>query len=84
MRHQGLHGRTAAIPWHVPSIASYNTYAFPLAPIDATTPVTDNIDAPLRSLQALSVVSSIPLVLAVSSAALQRQVEVVSQGRLEV
>src|SRR6266567_802495 len=30
--HQGLHGRTAAIPWPVPPIASYHTYAFPLAP----------------------------------------------------
>src|SRR5262249_43828420 len=32
VRHQGRHGRTAANPWHVPSIASDNPCVFPLAP----------------------------------------------------
>src|SRR5215831_17255855 len=36
--HQSRHRRTAAISWHVPPIASYKTYVFPLAPrhINAT------------------------------------------------
>jgi hypothetical protein len=63
MQHQGLYGRTAAIPWHVPSIASYNTYAFPLAPryIDATIirTTTRLCQARFRVMQ-FSVVCSIP------------------------
>jgi len=72
MQHQGLHGRTAAISWDLPPIASYNVYAFPLAPRHINATIIRTI---ARFCQARLEPSF--WVFVISSAAFQRQVEVV-------